>query len=274
MKALLIDIGNSRIKARLIDTRTDHVVDFEPVRLDRLDRLSEHWQMPHAAGVVGEVVFISNVAGNEVEASVARWLRERVPAIRIVRVNAEPATAGVTNGYRDATRLGADRWMALVGAHTLMPARSLLVCSFGTATTLDLLLHDHETGGATFVGGVILPGVEAMRAGLLARTAGLGVEPGSVVDFADSTEDAITSGVMLAQTGALHEAWRRARLRTTGPLECVVAGGTSPSIVAAFDRTDIPIHHAPDLVMRGLAVVAHRWEGASRDERLLSSGDA
>lgn len=262
MKALLIDIGNSRIKGRSIDTHATTSIDLSPVPLERIDQLANLWPAHIAAAT--EMAFVSNVASADAEASIVRWLHATEPAIRIERVVPEQATAGVVNGYRHPARLGADRWMALVGAHALYPDRSLLVCGFGTATTLDLLRKAGDDREATFVGGLILPGIDAMRVALLERTARLGVPAGAVVDFADNTEDAISSGVLMAQVGALSEAWRRARSRTSPRLECVLSGGASRSILEAFDQGDIVMHHVPDLVMRGLAVLAEK-ESASAD---------
>jgi type III pantothenate kinase len=195
------------------------------------------------------------------------------PAIRVECIVPEPRTAGVTNGYRDPARLGADRWMALVGAHAMASDRSVLVCGFGTATTLDLLRHDGGSD-ATFIGGSILPGFEAMRAALRAHTARLDVPRGAVVDFADNTEDAIAGGVMLAQVGALREAWARACELTAARIDCVIAGGAGPTVVEALGRTGIVLHHVPDLVMRGLQVVADCWSAAADPFAPGAVGDA
>ncbi len=52
--------------------------------------------------------------------------------------------AGVTNGYDMPTRLGADRWVAIIGAHHRMlhhcqgqALRPLLVVMVGTAVTVE-----------------------------------------------------------------------------------------------------------------------------------------
>ena len=266
MKALLIDIGNSRIKGRLLDRRAMAAVDLEPMAIDRLDQLADRWRS--SVDPAPAIALISSVASIDAEASLVRWLRATAPAIRIERVVPEQRTAGVTNGYRDPGRLGADRWMALVGAHALMPDRSMLVCGFGTATTLDLLRHDGDRSGATFIGGSILPGFEAMHVALRERTARLDVPRGAVVDFADNTEDAIAGGVMLAQVGALREAWQRAGERTTSRPDCVIAGGAGRLVVEALDRSGIAIHHVPDLVMRGLEVLADRWSAVAHASSL------
>ena len=273
MKALLVDIGNSRVKARVFDTVSTRNHDLEPVALDRLDRIADLWRLDDAALQAVDTAWISNVAGEKATA-VIRWLEETSPAADVAFVVAKPLEAGVINGYRDPTRLGSDRWMALIGAHTAFPDRSLLVCSFGTATTIDLLRRDAGRG-ATFVGGLIVPGVDAMRAALVGRTVHLDVAAGSIVSFADNTQDAIASGVMAAQLGAVREAWRQARARTTGPLELVIAGGAGEAVLDALDNDPMETHHVPDLVLRGLAVVAHERESetVSTNTPVLASTD-
>lgn len=263
MNALLVDIGNSRIKARWIggSDRGERRVDLDPVALDELDRLADHWQ-PLAAERI-DTAYISNVASVDAEATLVASLLANRPALTIERIVPDARTGGLVNGYRDPARLGPDRWMSLVGAHAMLPARSLLVCGFGTATTLDLLTHDAVAGRTMFVGGFILPGTDAMRSVLLDRTSRLAVGPGANVRFPDNTADAVESGVMLAQLGALRGAWDDARRSTTGQLECVLAGGASHAIAVALEPADMVVHHLADLVLRGLGVHARLASHAS-----------
>src|SRR5690606_16857825 len=94
---------------------------------------------------------------------------------------------GVSNGYREPERLGADRWAALLGlagheqargAETHSPACALLAI-FGTATTVDTLRPVRAAGGGKadavfeFPGGLIFPGPEMMLSSLSTGTANL-----------------------------------------------------------------------------------------------------
>ena len=53
------------------------------------------------------------------------------------------SACGVTNGYDHPNRLGADRWVALIGARQRIlergPAQPVLVVMVGTAVTVDAL---------------------------------------------------------------------------------------------------------------------------------------
>jgi type III pantothenate kinase len=97
--------------------------------------------------------------------------------------------AGVSNGYEHPSRLGADRWVAMIGArwHVLSrgASRPALVVMVGTAVTVDAL----DTDGR-FLGGLILPGFGLMLKALEMGTAGLKVPTGEVVEFPTNTSDA------------------------------------------------------------------------------------
>src|SRR5690606_18957451 len=60
---------------------------------------------------------------------------------------------GVVNGYSDFSRLGMDRWLAMVGAFDLCGC-ACVVLDLGTATTVDLV-----SGEGVHIGGYITPGL-------------------------------------------------------------------------------------------------------------------
>lgn len=263
MIALLVDIGNTRVKWRIAgvnaaeDARSDRFPTWvsaeEAMGLRDIGSIDAAFR--DAAGAASiDVAIIANVASDTAATAVenavsAAW---RETPVRVARSAA--AAGGLANGYRDPLQLGVDRWLAAVAAHALYADRSILVCTFGTATTIDLV-EQHR-----FVGGLILPGVDAMQRVLTTSTARLPAAAGQVVDFADRTEDAITSGVMAAQIGAVERALCKARARpqtdaASTPM-CVVAGGAAETMSTLFDRLDTPHRVVHDLVLRGLAHVA------------------
>jgi type III pantothenate kinase len=165
------------------------------------------------------------------------------PAIRWFR--SQPACAGVTNGYRNPGQLGCDRFASLIGARHRYPGRALLIVTAGTATTVDAL---DATG--RFVGGMILPGLRTMAQSLAVNTALLPAVEDARTErlFADNTQDAIVSGCIHAQVGAIlqaHAQWPAAL--------CVLSGGGAPYIGPqlpfACERID-------NLVVLGLHVAA------------------
>jgi type III pantothenate kinase len=138
-----------------------------------------------------------------------------------------PERAGVVNGYRNPGQLGCDRFAAAIGAHALAPGRDLVVANCGTATTIDAITADGR-----FLGGMILPGVGLMAASLARNTAQLPqiAQGGKLPDgFADNTDDAILSGCLAAQGGAIEHACRR-----HGAAECILSGGAAPWVAPAL----------------------------------------
>ena len=273
MRALLIDIGNSRIKWRIVDPRLDWRQHDDEAAIDHDDSGSlavcDTQQIAQRFSAIREpslvAVHLSNVAGADVEDAVRTAVSAALGEVSVHALVPNAMQCGVINGYRDKSRLGPDRWAAMLGAHALLPDRHVLVCGFGTATTIDLLLIEGVDGRACFVGGLILPGIEAMRRTLARDTARLPLARGEVVDFAVCTADAIASGIVAAQAGAVTRAARDARTRIAGrhregiaapPFACVLAGGDAEIMAAYLPDIEEPLHIVPDLVLRGLHAVA------------------
>lgn len=157
---------------------------------------------------------------------------------------------GVTNEYEHPGKLGVDRWCALIGARHFQPGACLVVGA-GTATTVDMLSADGR-----FLGGVILPGFELMKRSLSENTAALPFAEGAYVERPRNTADAIETGVLHAQAGAIErmaaQLQKLAGLRK--PPACLVSGGAAPSIAAALG---MPIRIVDHLVLEGVARIAH-----------------
>ena len=151
MNILLVDAGNTRIKWGM------HVgarwLKQAWVATSRAAELAEA-----LAGLpTPQAVVVSNVAGDALQRQLAAMLPS-VPAPRWIR--SERAQCGVSNSYVDPAQLGCDRWAALIGARQLGGGPAVVV-NAGTALTVDALTDD-----GVFVGGIIIPGAELMRAGL------------------------------------------------------------------------------------------------------------
>lgn len=244
---LLIDAGNTRIKWALTDI--DHVVgDWytmgSVVHAD-LGKLKQAWSAQKIKRVL-----ISNVAGDSVASQLRKILAElNVPESSLTWFRAQAEYAGVRNAYAQPTQLGSDRFASLIGARHRYVGQRLLVVTCGTATTIDALEAD-----GTFVGGMILPGLATMATSLAVNTALLpSVDKADRTRvFADNTQDAIISGSLSAQAGAIMFAYEQ---RTDPLARCVLSGGAAqylgPYLPMAFNAVDNLVLLGLDASVRG-----------------------
>jgi type III pantothenate kinase len=182
----------------------------------------------------------ANVAGPAVGGRVTAFLAARGLGAEWIRPQAEGF--GVRNLYLEPGSLGADRWAALVGARALH-GRAALVVTSGTATTADLL-----DGEGVFQGGVILPGLDLMRMSLARDTAQLPYADGGFQRLPRRTADAIATGCLHAQLGAIERMFRLVS-GEEGAL-CLLNGGAAASLAPLLE---CPLRVVDNLVLEGLA---------------------
>ena len=230
---LCLDSGNTRIKWGVHDGSAWLAQGaLLHAEVGGLGDLRERWPQLRLA-------MLANVAGQQVTERIQLALG-RLP---LQQVRSSAAAGGVRSAYRFPEKLGVDRWCALIGARSLQ-AGPLLVVMAGTATTVDSLTAD-----GLFLGGLILPGVELMRHSLGAGTADLPIAHGEHCDFPVCTEDAIQSGILEAQAGAIERAWRRLGEGT----QCLIGGGNAYIIA---DSLAMPHRQVENLPLLGLLEIA------------------
>jgi type III pantothenate kinase len=235
MNILLVDAGNTRVKWALADTTAAPGAWLAHGAV-------LHAELPTVAWPGAACALVSNVAG----AAMRAQLTQLLSPMPVTWFASTPALAGITNGYRNPGQLGCDRFAAAIGARALDPGRALVVATCGTATTIDAITPD-----GVFVGGMILPGLALMAGSLAKNTAQLPqVAPGAALPpaFADNTMDAIVSGCINAQAGAIERAVAAHRAEV-----CIVSGGAADYIVPA-----LTIAHTvrANLVLAGLHAAA------------------
>lgn len=246
---LLVDAGNTRIKWALADMASNVAAGMPrwlasgAVFHADAAQLGAQWQ-----GLQITRARVSNVAGAAVRAQIERALpqaRTSVP-VSIEWFASAASLAGVHNGYRNPAQLGCDRFASAIGAHVLYPSQALVVATCGTATTVDAISAD-----GVFIGGMILPGLGLMATSLARNTAQLpqvGEPLGITQCFADNTDDAIISGCIAAQTGAIERAVA-AHAHVHGQVRCVLSGGAAAMIAP---HLSVPCDIIENLVLTGL----------------------
>jgi type III pantothenate kinase len=97
---------------------------------------------------------------------------------------------------------------------------------------------------------MILPGLGLMASSLARNTAQLPqIAPGSQLPdgFADNTDDAILTGCLAAQSGAIERAYELHQA-----VECIISGGAAPYVAP---QVPVPHRHVENIVLIGLQAV-------------------
>jgi type III pantothenate kinase len=228
MKVLCIDSGNTRTKWGL--------------------REGDAW-LEQGVGLPDEIaadrILACNVGGVPPRLTIEALARRL--SVPLEWLTASAAQCGVTNGYARPEQLGTDRWAALIGARGLHRSDCLVVMC-GTATTVDVLRADGR-----FDGGLILPGLDMMRAALASGTADLPAAAGRYADLPRNTLDAIASGAIQSTAGAIERMFRQ--LDPAREPLCILSGGAAGGV---SPRLTFPHRMIDNLVLEGLARIAAR----------------
>lgn len=246
MKALLLDVGNTRIKWGVLDNgdirRTGHISQ-DRIRDKGLQVLTT--KLPRRV----DGVLVSNVAGTGFATRLSGVVGMHCDC-EVHFARAEKQGWGLHNGYTQPRRMGVDRWVAMIGAWAEFRG-SCLVVDAGTAITLDAI-----DGSGVHLGGQIIPGVAAMATALSASTSDIPlVRPlparkgPDLQMFARNTAAAVREGALNAVAGAVDRAVRTLRSRGYRP-KTVLTGGDASRILHSLS---VVPRHRPHLVLQGLA---------------------
>jgi type III pantothenate kinase len=148
--------------------------------------------------------------------------------------------------YETPATLGIDRLVAAFAAREKYGA-PLIVCDFGTATTIDAVSEKNE-----YLGGIITPGMNTLAESLRLRTSKLPLieigKPESVIG--KSTVDSIKSGVFYGYIGLVEGLIARIGAELETKPTVVATGGFAEMIFAETKSID---YVEPDLMLRGIA---------------------
>ncbi len=246
MIRLLVDLGNTNCKWAVC--LAGRFVRQGVVAYHVKEALVE--AMRFAVDTPIDELWVSNVAGIKGTA----WLDALCQQMGWPRPICHHTTLGLqgqTKLQTDYAGLGIDRLLAMLAAYRQLN-RDCLVLDAGTALTLDAI-----DSSARHLGGVILPGFQSMGRALTSNTAGIRhVDGCREAVFANSTADAVATGVYYAVLGGVKEVIFRMRQESSVVQDVVVTGGDGPLLLPMLRTLECTIHSVPDLVLQGLAQVA------------------
>lgn len=230
-----IDVGNTLLKWRTVEAGV--VQDRGRCPTKELTTA-----MPAEWPAQIERVRISNVAGPVVAGLLlayceARWNCQ--PEFAVSRHQA----AGVTNSYSDPSRMGVDRWLAMLAAFNDCKGACCVV-DCGSAITVDYVEQDGQHRG-----GFIIPGLRLMSESLQRNTAEVLVDRNI-----DQFETAPGRHTSAAVAHGINFAFKALQEKLTSELHEDVLGAlyiTGGDGVLFYQLAGVGQLH-PDLVMEGL----------------------
>lgn len=239
---LLLDIGNSRIKAALADAAGIEEVSALPHAGDPAAAIA---QLPEATP---ERIAVANVTGPQHEQQIGAALQGRygvVPAF--ARTQAE--CAGLRMSYPQPERLGVDRWLMMLALWQEGGG------AFGVAGAGTALTYDAVDAQGQHLGGFIAAGLATHLQAVLGATRFATTDLG--IAYTDGlgrdTEACVRQGAFLACIGAL----QHAAARHPAPRQ-VLSGGDAAVFQAQLPDWSL----RPQLVLEGLLAWARQAPGA------------
>lgn len=236
---LLLDIGNTRLKWSL--ARDGIVIAGDAIAHDG-DPATAVQAMPQS--LTAHTAWMSNVTGEENGSRIAAQLAARYGCTtQLARVRAE--CAGLRVAYADHTRLGVDRWLAMLALWGEQP-RGFVVAGCGTALTFDAV-DDH----GQHLGGIIAPGLMTAQRAVLGATrfAAAGPELRFDEGLGRDTEACVRQGALHACAGLVE---RLARRHAAPGARRVLTGGDAATLAPHLEGE----WQQRELVVAGLLTLA------------------
>ena len=150
-----LDVGNSRIKWRV---RSELELGATLTSTTVVDLFSEFSKLSEPAEIL-----VASVRDDASLNEITNWAKTNWGITPKLAVVSEQAS-GLKNSYADISRMGVDRWLAMLAAYNQSQSACLVVDA-GTALTIDAI-----DGAGQHKGGYILPGLGLGVSALEANT--------------------------------------------------------------------------------------------------------
>jgi type III pantothenate kinase len=245
MQRLLVDLGNTRLKwAMQIDGVLQTASRFTHRDQDLLPLLAQAWN----SLANPQQVVVASVANHKRREQLADWVQQYW-SLNVDFVSSPGQGHGLTNSYAEPAKLGCDRWAAMVAAyHAAHTAVCVVDC--GSAVTLDAV-----DAGGQHLGGLIVPGIQAMSEALTGNTTLVPVDFTHIPEslLGTSTQEGMARGISYAISSLIQQLLSELEQTRGVRAACYLTGGDSPVIARLLQ---IPYVLDADLVLHGLAIMA------------------
>ena len=245
-----IDIGNTRAKWRLSGSGNSEVEACAS-------------SFGHLKALLGQQAsFIQSVRIAAVKnEEFCRELEQYIVgelSLSICFAKTQEQTGNIVNGYSDPSKMGVDRWAAIVAAsnyHHKSKIHNKLyaVVDAGSALTLDFVAV--QEAKEQHLGGYIVPGVNLQISSLLGGTQRIGVDsetPGSSIELGNNTHDAVCAGVVASMVALVNETAKRVEKAQGAEAIIYLTGGDGSLLKPSLQR---PVVLRPNLVLDGIPLL-------------------
>lgn len=214
---LLVDMGNSRLKWRM---GNQDQIEYLPYEVnDFPESLRSKWQKLSQPDLVG----LACVATALQQKTVENIIQSLWPSAVVYLYHTKQHYLGLKTVYENPESLGVDRWLAMLGAIQCYSGPLLLV-DCGSAIKIDLV--DAE---CRHQGGLILPGLQAMKMGLDQITQGkfasLQLASQPQAQLGRNTVDCISSGLQFTALATVEKLIMDYRIASEQAYQVIIAGG-------------------------------------------------
>ncbi|AUM12080.1 type III pantothenate kinase [Ketobacter alkanivorans] len=224
MTTLYLDFGNTRVKWRLGQKKDVVVQEYHEF---------EAWLQ----GLAGQSQITSAVVASvlgQARQAVLTEVVQRCLAVPVKRCVVTGEALGVRCAYADVSRLGIDRWLAVVAAWSREKS-ACVVADLGTAATLDFV----DSAGV-HAGGFIVSGLELSLRGLLSGTDNIKPSP-SGFEMASlkpgiNTAEAVYNGALHALVALIESSYQNL-LKSSPEAKLILAGGDAPLVGSHLSST-------------------------------------
>lgn len=244
--SLLIDMGNSAIKWALSDSSVLSAMSYTryPENISATFFTDCLQGLDTPSDIIVSCVVADDIWQVLVKACDELW------GLELQKVKSVKEGFGVVNAYEDASSLGSDRWCAMLGGQANTES-AFMVIDAGSALTLDVVNESKK-----HLGGYIVPGLNMMKQSLGFQTAQVQVGSSAAqlrsLSLGQSTTDCVEAGTLLSAI-ALIEAVFENEAKQLEKCQVYITGGDAGLIAGLLSFKCVII---PDLVLRGLAVIA------------------
>lgn len=241
-KTLVIDAGNTSVKWAVFDA--DRLICI--VR-DVQDMKVEEIKSNEVLSFKPDNIYFSSVRGVEQETDLKHFISQQYVGIPCYELKSQIYACGVSNAYKDVSRLGIDRWLTVLAAFDRR--QDTVVIDAGTALKVEFI-----PASGQYQGGYIVPGQAMMESMLVANTGKIRFDEKDLENYQgriNNTGLAVHLGCWEMTLALVERVFRQNKAS-----RFVFAGGNGEKIMQALA---IEAVYEPNLVLQGAKKLGDEW---------------